>query len=130
MKWVVVENDWYWKKIPEQFRKEMGFEVGWGNGYAIIPPTHPLAGKDYYEVSKHVRVHEGLTFGKRIGSDLIEAFKLDPENIGSYIYGFDTCHYEDNIQKWPKEAVEAEAQNLAEQLTLYALNNERESERK
>lgn len=127
MKWIVKENDWYWEKIPEEFRNRLGFEIGWGNGYVIVPKEHPLFGKSYYELSEHVSVHGGLTFGQIINDKIVELFNLDKDDLGSFLYGFDTAHYEDNLLKWPKELVEKETQDLANQLEQYALNNEREN---
>lgn len=85
---------------------------GWGNGYVIIPPGHPAHGKDYDDIN--VDVHGGLTFA--VSTD--EEWTHFPEGTPKdhWCVGFDTGHSWDTIEKWPKEAVEAETQRLKEQL--------------
>lgn len=125
IKTVIKENDWLFKHIPEPHRKIFMkmMEVGWGNGYVLIPIGHPLHGKNYEEIDEFVSVHGGLTFSNLIDADLIRHFNLEEEDIGKWCVGFDTCHFEDNIQRWPKEFVQAEADRLARQLENYAFNN-------
>lgn len=125
IKTVIKENDWFFKHISEPQRKIFMkmMEVGWGNGYALIPIGHPLHGKNYEEIDEFVSVHGGLTFSNLIDADLIRHFNLEEEDIGKWCVGFDTCHFEDNIQRWPKEFVQAEADSLARQLENYAFNN-------
>lgn len=101
MKTFVIENTWL-----------NGIPHGWGNGYVIIPPVHPAYGKDYDDID--VDVHGGLTFA--MSTD--EGWDHFPEGTpkGHWCMGFDTAHSGDTLQRWPKEAVEAEAQRLKEQL--------------
>ena len=123
IKWFVKENDWLFKNVPEEMRtvhmKMM--EVGWGNGYALIPLGHPYHGVHYDDID--ISVHGGLTYSSFVSSDQIAMFHLDSEDLGKWCVGFDTSHYEDSIERWPKFAVEAEAKNLSEQLEVYAENN-------
>ena len=32
-----------------------------------------------------------------------------------WVFGFDTAHYNDSMERWPKEAVEMETENLKSQ---------------
>ena len=85
---------------------------GWGNGYVAVPPTHPAYKMDYnnlmYDIKYNINVHGGLTYS---------GF-ADHEHAPDYwwVFGFDTAHFEDTIEKWPKEAVEAETKRLYCQL--------------
>lgn len=95
-----------------------GMEVGWGNGYVIIPPGHALHGKDYEDID--VDIHCGLTFSELVTQRLLELWpELTSEDLGYWVVGFDTAHYGDNLQTWPKEAVQAEADRLLVQLTNF-----------
>lgn len=82
---------------------------GYGNGYVAIPVGHKYYGMSYYDIP--VDVHGGLTYadGKIIGQ---------PEDtIGMWIIGFDTCHYNDDMSRWPDaESVMKEALTLLEQI--------------
>lgn len=91
--------------------------TGWGNGYVIIPQGHPMHGKDYNEIE--VDVHAGLTFGT-MAKDL-DWPEIPEDAKDGYVVGFDTAHYGDDISRWPKSEVEAEAKRLAEQLEALAL---------
>ena len=86
-----------------------GMRHGWGNGYVVIPNGHPMYGKHYDEVP--VDVHGGLTFSG-CANDFPE---LTEEMKDGWVFGFDTAHYNDNMERWPKEAVERETENLKSQ---------------
>lgn len=96
--------------------------VGFANGYVAVPKDHPFFGKDYDDVD--VEVHGGLTFacpGNNItAADLPETEVLEgclydlDENW--WVFGFDTCHYMDSLENWPREAVIAETLSLKKQL--------------
>lgn len=116
----------FWFVLPTHL-PEMLPNIGWGNGYVAIYKGHPYWGKDYDDVP--VDVHYGLTYaaslkgwldGTKYGQMVAEA--VGEEKIKSiqpddwWVFGFDTLHLGDNIQKWPKEAVEAETKRLQEQL--------------
>lgn len=99
-----------------------GMGVGYANGYVAVPKDHPFYGKDYDDVE--VDVHGGLTFacpGSNItAADLPETEVLEgclydlDENW--WVFGFDTCHYTDSLENWPREAVIAETLSLKKQL--------------
>jgi hypothetical protein len=83
-------------------------ERGWGNGYVAIPPTHPAYKMDWDTMLYDIDVHGGITYSNF--GDGIRA----PKNW--WVIGFDTSHYGDTMERWPKEAVEAETKRLFCQL--------------
>jgi len=81
---------------------------GWGNGYVAIPPTHPAYKMDYDTLMYKIDVHGGLTYANfGDGEDAPKHW---------WVFGFDTSHWNDNLETWPKEAVEAETKRLFCQL--------------
>ena len=115
MKWIVRENTWIDRNI---------MDVGWGNGYTLIPPNHPYYEKHYDDIP--VSVHGGLTFSEKL-SDLgrknwEELFKMleeENDNTDYWIVGFDTAHAGDSISNWTKERVVDETKNLVKQLSSF-----------
>lgn len=104
MKTFIRKNTWSTAFLP----------AGWGNGYVLIPEGHPLHGKHYNDID--VDVHGGLTYSELVDEDTVSNWGLPPDSLWAWCVGFDTCHYGDNVSKWPKEAVQAEADRLMEQL--------------
>ena len=102
MKWFVVKG-FEFKSVKLNQR----LANGWGNGYVAVPPSHPLWGVDYNNVDD-IDVHGGLTYSE-FGDG-----KYAPRDW--WVLGFDTAHFGDNIEKWSKEAVEAETKRLFCQL--------------
>jgi hypothetical protein len=101
LKWYVIKNP--------QWKDSNHFPVitrGWGNGYVAVPPTHP-AYKIYYD-NIDIDIHGGLTYSQ-YGNG-----KIAPKDW--WVFGFDTAHYNDSLENWPKEAVEAETKRLFSQL--------------
>ena len=90
-----------------------GMKHGWGNGYVVIPNGHPMHGKHYDEVP--VGVHGGLTFSESVNSVIGNFTELTEEMKDGWVFGFDTAHYNDSMERWPKEAVEMETENLKSQ---------------
>jgi hypothetical protein len=82
--------------------KDIGIEWGWGNGYVGVCKDHPWYQEGYDEID--VEAHGGLTYADK-------AFPKgeESEEDGLWWVGFDTGHYSDTLEKWPKEAVEGEA---------------------
>lgn len=109
MRTMIVENNW----LP-------GLNHGWGNGYVLIPEGNHLHGKDYDTLNEFVDVNGGLTFSELVDEELIKSWKCDHDmtekDLGSWVVGFDTAHYRDTIDNWPKEAVQAETERLLSQL--------------
>lgn len=93
-----------------------GLEVGWGNGYVLLPKDHIFYGIHYDEINQHIHVHGGLTFSSLVDEDLKNNFGLEDSDIGSWIIGFDTAHYRDNLTTWPKERVQRETEALRRRL--------------
>ena len=92
-----------------------GVDHGFGNGYVVLPPSHPMFGKDYDGIP--VEVHGGLTYAKDVTNfntaNLPEGVELPKEG---WVVGFDAAHYQDNAENWPKSRVEEETARLAAQL--------------
>lgn len=101
---------WYVIKAPEgktQFEFHI-LNTGWGNGYVAVPPSHCLCGVDYLTCDNIIKVHGGITCSQ-FGDG-----KYAPKDW--WVFGFDTCHWNDNLDNWPKEAVIEETMNLFWQL--------------
>lgn len=107
MKTLLIENTWL-----------AGMDKGWGNGYVVIPVGHPAHGKHYDSID--VEVHGGLTFSELIDEKMLKEWAanhgLTADDIGKWVVGFDTCHYADNQNNWPKDAVQKETDKLAAQI--------------
>lgn len=82
---------------------------GWGNGYVAVPENHVTYGLDYNTL-ECISIHGGLTFSSNYQDWMPESVK------GMWVFGFDCAHYNDTQESCPKEYVEAESQNLLEQL--------------
>lgn len=93
---------------------------GWGNGYVLLPPEHVLAGINYDDINSYVTVHGGLTFSEPVNEELMQKppFRevLDKSDLGCWMVGFDTNHYGDGPNKWPRSKVLAETLELEKQL--------------
>ncbi len=98
-------------------RGKIGMDLGWGNGYVLIPSGHHLHGVPYEDII--VDVHGGLTYSALVTPKLIEVFELHLDDLGAWMVGFDTAHYKDTLERWPKEAVQAETERLRDQLINY-----------
>jgi hypothetical protein len=101
---------WYVIRNPQwKYNNEVSvLKRGWGNGYVAVPPTHPAYKMDYDTLIYSIDVHGGLTYtdwgnGENAPKDW-------------WVFGFDTSHFQDDIERWPKEAVEAETKRLFSQL--------------
>jgi len=99
----LINNDWL-KGIPYS-------QKGWGNGYIGVPLGHPWHGKPYDNIDADI--HGGLTYARDHAPNL-------PAD-GYWWIGFDTLHCDDSLERWPKEAVEAETESLKQQ-ALAAIN--------
>lgn len=87
----LIKNNW----LP-------GFNRGWGNGYVVVPPGHPLHGVSYQEL-RGIDVHGGLTYS-------------EPDIHNGWCLGFDTAHFGDTQEYWTIQRVEEEALKLLEQI--------------
>jgi len=113
--------------LPPNILKSM--EVGWGNGYVLIPPGHPFYGKDYDKIEAYS--HGGLTFSAnykgweqlkkyeesgfeyQMDEKLYERVKNGYDFLNDYwCVGFDTGHFGDNLTTCSKNYVWNETLNL------------------
>ena len=106
MIWYVRENEHLKFKNGKTLSEALSF--GWGNGYVAVPPAHPAYKMDYDTLMYSIDVHGCLTYSKF--GDGVNA----PKNW--WVFGFDTMHWGDNIENWPKERVIEETMNLFWQL--------------
>ena len=90
-------------------------DCGWGNGYVILKQGHPYHGMHYMDVP--VAIEWGLTFGRHVKDLSLEFWpELSECDPNDYVFGFDTAHTGQNSKNWPRERVETETRQLAEQL--------------
>lgn len=110
MKWVT------WKTQIED--NAYRIQRGWGNGYVIIPKSHPFYEKSYDELNDIIDVHGGLTYSSyvNIRSKKIYVPELTNEDLGCWMIGFDTAHWNDTLHSCPKEYVILETLNLKMQV--------------
>lgn len=101
VKWFVVES------VP--FPEETGLNRGWGNGYIAVPQDSPFWGLDYGDESFwDIEIHGGFTFGskmdyKKFDKSVFWSSIIKKEDIeGWWVFGFDTAHCSDTLEKWPK----------------------------
>ena len=80
-------------------------DFGWGRGYIGVPHYHPWYGKTDSDIE--CDVHGGITW---YGSHLPSG-----DDDGYWWLGFDTGHFDDTLETWPKEAVEKETLRFKEQ---------------
>ena len=93
-------------------------ECGYANGYVAVPPHHPLWGMDYDRVNELVSVHGGLTYSGAYNERLVSnAILLSEDEVpaDSWIFGFDTMHFDDNLENCSEAFCKAETINLVEQ---------------
>ena len=84
---------------------------GWGCGYAIIPPKHPLYGKAIPYVA-----HKEISYNQ-----LAENWpEIREDERNCYIVGFHCFYPGDTAENCPKEYVEEEARKLALFLEQYS----------
>ncbi len=70
------------------------FRLGHWCGYAGVPPTHPLFGKDYNEVE--VEAHGGLTYADHCEGHICHVPELG-ESDEVFWFGFDCGHSGDIV---------------------------------
>lgn len=106
MKWYVIQNTQL--SYQDDNGKIHILPRGWGNGYVAVPPNHPAYKMDYDTLIFPLEVHGGLTY-----SNFGDGVTAPKE---WWVFGFDTSHWDDNLEKWGKKAVEAETKRLFCQL--------------
>nr|DAO60437.1 MAG TPA: hypothetical protein [Caudoviricetes sp.] len=98
--------------------KSFPIDCGYANGYVAVPPHHPLYGMDYDKVNELVYVHGGLTYSRPYDEKLVSnAILLSEDEVpaDSWIFGFDTMHFEDNLGNCSEAFCKSETINLVEQ---------------
>jgi hypothetical protein len=120
MKWYVIERSERIKYLSSTTMEDVIIEKGWGNGYVAVPPAHPLylgsldTVTDNELIAKKISavgsldVHGDITY-----NDFGDGVNAP---IDWWVFGFDTAHYGDTLEKWPKKAVVAETKRLFCQL--------------
>ena len=91
-------------------KREWGTDFGWGNGYVIVPKGHALYGKHYNDIN--VDAWGGLTFSEESSS----MSYVSPNLPEGWMVGFDTCHYQDTLERWSMQRVMEETCNVADQI--------------
>lgn len=113
-----IENTWLRNRdLPDEIQY---LSHGWGNGYVIIPEDNPLHGLGYDTANHFVVAHGGLTYAELCTQDKIEVFNLEDSDVGKWIFGFDTAHSGDTMERWSLGAVQAETDNLLAQVIGFA----------
>ena len=94
------------------------WEAGYANGYVAVAEGHLLYGVDYDDV-KGIYVHGGLTYsGKMI--PYMDFELLDGDLPHDYwCFGFDTSHFEDNLETCDREFCINEVTRLQKQIENY-----------
>lgn len=105
MKTFLRENTWI------GFDALTKLQRGWGNGYVALPKRHPYFGLGREQINEKLDyyVHGGLTFASH-SSDLDWEEVKDMDDM--WIVGWDTAHFSDTMETWPKERVFLENQKL------------------
>lgn len=96
-------------------------DVGWGNGYVLLPKGHPWYGKFYTDID--VYVHGGLTYSDLFPYNWFAGdrhFEMCEQlNINKlkdfWCIGFDCSHYDDDLTTCPQSYVWEQAKSLHEQ---------------
>lgn len=93
-------------------------ECGYADGYVAVPPHHPLWGMYYDRVNEFVSVHGGLTYSRAYNERLVsDAILLSEDEVpvDSWIFGFDTIHWGDNLENCSEAFCKSETIKLVEQ---------------
>lgn len=104
-------------EIPEcvsavtKLRVRNFLQKGWGRGYVGVPAGHPWFGLGREDIP--AGIHGGLTYAADRSPG-----QLLPD--GLWWVGFDSSHYGDNQQNWPRERVLEETEILRRQAVDFA----------
>lgn len=109
----------YGKHLPffvkEKITNPAVFVRGWGNGYVCVPKGHDLYEKVYTDIP--IGVHGGWTFSEH--ANHLNWDEITEDLKDTWIIGFDTAHYSDDIKHWPKARVVEETKRAAIELFNY-----------
>lgn len=115
------------KCVPFIIKNDNKTPCGYANGYVAVPITHPLYERYYFDdVEDFIDVHGGLTLSEHFESfrnaDIIPlTTDIIPEH--SWVFGFDTKHYDDNKRNWDRLNCIDETFKLLKQLEDYDKEN-------
>lgn len=110
----IIESDLYKDTVHE-------WQRGWGNGYVAIPPESGLHGLDYSDSKFYdIEVNGDLTYSGKASEWKKDVLKENDIPSDYWIVGFDTAHSWDTLDRWPKESVQFEADNLLKQIEVLA----------
>jgi len=106
-------------ELPDRLKDNPAFERGYANGYIAIPRGHELYGKHYDEIP--LSVHGGWTF-----SEYTSVLVLRPDQLefvdgnviapNSWVIGFDTAHFGDNLKNRDRNFVVSELKTVLKNL--------------
>lgn len=107
------------------------FNHGYGNGYVAVSMNELKLShlvKLVYDNSCTIEVHGGITFydfGKVCAEYFSNIEWIDDEVdlVKYFVFGFDTCHYNDTLETWPREKVIEETLHLKEQIKEFLYGN-------
>jgi hypothetical protein len=105
----IIENGWLRDRI-------IGWHIGWGNGYVAIPPKHRWYQKDFDYLNDRIKIHGGITFCRRAREIIGPVKEYLINDVDYWVIGFDTGHYMDSIELWPRYRVKQEAEKLLQQV--------------
>lgn len=93
-------------------------DCGFANGYVAVTKEHPWWGKDIEEIENLVSVHGDITFAAEWKRFPFPVMKLTDKEIpeDSWIFGFDTLHDNDTLEKCNEEFCKEETFKLMKQL--------------
>ena len=106
-------------EIPNELRQTSGlaFERGYANGYIAIPRGHELYGKHYDEIP--LSVHGGWTFSEYASVLRPDQLEFVDGNViapNSWVIGFDTAHFGDNLKNRDRNFVVSELKTVLKNL--------------
>jgi len=87
------------------------YHPGWGNGYVVLHPDHPL----YLVEDIPIYVHGGVTYDEYITESTVSNTYVKKGRM----LGFDTAHQGDCLENWAKDDVEFELKRFVFELENY-----------
>ena len=90
----------------------------YANGYVSVPKEHPWWGKKWHEVEELVNVHGQITYAAAWEQFPYPIINLSDVEIpkDSWVFGFDTLHDSDTLEKCNEVYCKAETFKLMKQL--------------
>ncbi len=101
-------NEVYATTLQAEINVLYNHPKGWGNGYVLVGENHPWYGKSYFDI-EDVGVHGGVTLSESSDAMSLKGF----EGFNGWVFGFDTCHGGDTIERWSEGDVVLETIKFA-----------------